>query len=272
MEIFLKKILIMNRFPVIFLIFVCFTLFVNESHSAGEAEKIKDVDFSFEGPFGTFDRNQLQRGLQVYTEVCAGCHGMKQVAFRTLGDPGGPELEPKQVKAYAAQYEIYDAELDDFRDGKPSDKFPVSGVENAPDLSLIAKARAGFHGPYGTGINQLIKGMGGPEYIVNLLAGFTGEEKEQAGVTLYENKYYPGKWIGMAQPLWGDDVEYIDGTEATIDQQAKDVAAFLMWAAEPKLNARKEFGFTAASYLIVLAILLYFTNKKIWANVKRKQV
>ena len=105
MEIFLKKKLIMNRFPVIFLIFVCFTLFVNESHSAGEAEKIKDVDFSFEGPFGTFDRNQLQRGLQVYTEVCAGCHGMKQVAFRTLGDPGGPELEPKQVKAYAAQYE-----------------------------------------------------------------------------------------------------------------------------------------------------------------------
>ena len=172
----------MNRFSVIFLIFVCFTLFVKESHSAGEAEKIKDVDFSFEGPFGTFDRNQLQRGLQVYTEVCAGCHGMKQVAFRTLGDPGGPELEPKQVKAYAAQYEIYDAELDDFRDGKPSDKFPVSGVENAPDLSLIAKARAGFHGPYGTGINQLIKGMGGPEYIVNLLAGFTGEERNKLGL------------------------------------------------------------------------------------------
>ena len=77
---------------------MCFTLFVNESHSAGEAEKIKDVDFSFEGPFGTFDRNQLQRGLQVYTEVCAGCHGMKQVAFRTLGDPGGPELEPNKLK------------------------------------------------------------------------------------------------------------------------------------------------------------------------------
>ncbi len=94
------------------------------------------------------------------------------------------------------------------------------------------------------------------------------------GKDRFKKSYHvsPGKWIGMAQPLWGDDVEYIDGTEATIDQQAKDVAAFLMWAAEPKLNARKEFGFTAASYLIVLAILLYFTNKKIWANVKRKQV
>jgi len=240
--------------------------------SAEKAQEIEDIDFSFEGPLGTYDRNQLQRGLQVYTEVCSGCHGLRQVAFRTLGDPGGPELEPKQVKAYAAQYEIFDPELDDYREGKSSDKFPTSGVENAPDLSLIAKARAGFHGPYGTGINQLLKGMGGPEYIVNLLQGYTEEEKEQAGSTLYENKYYPGNWIAMAQPLWGDDVEYIDGTEASIEQEAKDVAAFLMWAAEPKLNARKEFGFTAALCLAALAALLYFSNKKLWANVKRKQV
>ena len=239
--------------------------------SAEKSQEIEDVDFSFEGPLGTYERNQLQRGLQVYTEVCSGCHGLRQVAFRTLGDPGGPELAPKQVKAYASQYEIYDPALDDYREGKPSDKFPNSGVENAPDLSLIAKARAGFHGPYGTGINQLLKGMGGPEYIVNLLKGFTEEEKEQAGTTLYENKYFPGNWISMSQPLWGDDVEYIDGTEASIEQEAKDVAAFLMWAAEPKLNARKEFGFTAALYLTALAILLYFTNKKLWANVKKKQ-
>ena len=142
---FLEKKNIMGKFISTFLICCYFFLFVNPSFSAGEAEKIKDFEFSFEGPFGTFDRNQLQRGLQVYTEVCAGCHGMKQVAFRTLGDPGGPELEPKQVKAYAAQYEIYDSETDDYRDGKPSDKFPVSGVENAPDLSLIAKALSLIH-------------------------------------------------------------------------------------------------------------------------------
>ena len=182
-------------------------IFINQANSAGPVGKIDDVDFSFEGVFGTYDKKQLQRGLQVFTEVCAGCHGLKHVAYRNLGDKGGPELPPEQVKAYAAQYEIYDSELDDYREGKPSDKFPVSGVENAPDLSLMAKARAGFHGPYGTGINQLLKGMGGPEYITNLLLGFTEEEKEQAGITLYENKYYPGNWIGMAQPLWGDDVE-----------------------------------------------------------------
>ncbi len=251
---------------------VVFSFFqVMPVHSAGKAQKIEDIDFSFEGPLGTYDRNQLQRGLQVYTEVCSGCHGLRQVAFRTLGDPGGPEMDPRQVKAYAAQYEIFDPDLDDYREGKPSDKFPISGVENAPDLSLIAKARAGFHGPYGSGLNQLLKGMGGPEYIVNLLLGFTGEEKEQAGITLYENKYFPGNWIAMGQPLWGDDVEYIDGTETSIEQEAKDVAAFLMWAAEPKLNARKEFGFTAALSLAVLALLLYFTNKKLWANVKRKE-
>ena len=126
---------------------------------------IKDIDFHFEGVFGTYDRNQLQRGLQVFTEVCASCHGMQQVAFRSLGDPGGPELEPKQLKAYAQLYEIFDAELDDYREAKPADYFPMSGVANAPDLSLIAKARAGFHGPYGLGINQLIKGIGGPEYL-----------------------------------------------------------------------------------------------------------
>ena len=260
----------MNKYLTSFFYVSLSLIMAGPAISAGKSEAIEDIDFSFEGPLGTYDRNQLQRGLQVYTEVCAGCHGLKQVAFRTLGDPGGPELEPKQVKAYAAQYEIYDSELDDYREGKPSDKFPVSGVENAPDLSLMAKARAGFHGPYGTGINQLLKGMGGPEYIANLLLGFTEEEKEQAGVTLYENKYYPGKWIGMAQPLWGDDVEYIDGTEASVEQEAKDVAAFLMWAAEPKLNARKEFVFTAALYLLGLAILLYFSNKKLWANIKKK--
>ena len=231
---------------------------------------IEDIDFQFEGIFGTYDKNQLQRGLQVYTEVCSSCHGLQQVAFRSLGDPGGPELEPKQLKAYAQLYEIFDAEIDDYREAKPADYFPMSGVENAPDLSLIAKARAGFHGPYGLGINQLLKGIGGPEYIVNLLLGFNGEEKEQAGSVLYGNDIYSGGWIAMGQPLWGDDVEYMDGTEASIEQESKDVTAFLMWAAEPKLNARKEFGFTAILFLSLLFVLLYLTNKRLWAPHKGK--
>ena len=232
--------------------------------------KIEDIDFNFEGIFGIYDKNQLQRGLQVFTEVCSSCHGLQQVAFRSLGDPGGPELESKQVKAYAQLYEVFDSELDDYREAKPADYFPMSAVENAPDLSLMAKARAGFHGPYGLGLNQLIKGIGGPEYIVNLLIGFNGEEKEQAGTVLYGNDIYPGGWIAMGQPLWGDDIEYMDGTEATIEQEAEDVTAFLMWAAEPKLNARKEFGFTAILFLSVLFVLLYLTNKKLWAPHKRK--
>ena len=253
------------------LVFTCFFILSNALSAAEKsAKKIEDIDFHFEGIFGTYDKNQLQRGLQVYTEVCAGCHGLNQVAFRSLGDSGGPELEPKQVKAYAELYEIFDPELEDYRSAIPSDKFPTSGVENAPDLSLIAKARAGFHGPYGTGINQLLKGMGGPEYIVNLLLGFNEEEKEQAGSILYGNDIYSGGWIAMSQPLWGDDVEYIDGTEATLEQEAEDVAAFLMWAAEPKLNARKEFGFTAILCLTLLAFLLYLTNKKLWAPYKGK--
>ena len=113
--------------------------------------------------------------------------------------------------------------------------------------------------------------MGGPEYIVNLLLKYNEEEKEQAGSILYGNDIYPGGWIAMGQPLWGEDVEYEDGTEATIEQEAKDVAAFLMWAAEPKLNNRKEAGFMALSMMIVLAGLLFLTNRRLWAPIKGKQ-
>ena len=254
----------------IFLYCITFLVFKPLYGAENSGGQIEDIDFSFEGVFGTYDKNQLQRGLQVFTEVCASCHGLQQVAFRSLGDVGGPELEQKQVKAYAQLYEIFDPELDDYREAKPADYFPMSAIENAPDLSLMAKARAGFHGPYGLGINQLMKGIGGPEYMVNLLLGFNGEEKEQAGSVLYGNDIYPGGWIAMGQPLWVDDVEYMDGTEATIEQEAEDVTAFLMWASEPKLNARKEFGFTAILFLSILFVLLYLTNKKLWAPHKGK--
>jgi ubiquinol-cytochrome c reductase cytochrome c1 subunit len=246
------------------------TLAAGSAFAAGEGGHVTDYSFSFEGPFGTFDTHQLQRGLQVYTEVCAACHGMKQVPLRTLGDEGGPNLPEDQVRAYAAQFEIFDPELDDYRPRIPTDHFPESSMAAAPDLSLMAKARAGFHGPYGLGINQFFQGIGGPEYIVSLLNGYTGEDTTEAGATLYENEAFPTRYLAMPQPLYGDDVVYADGTEATIEQQAQDVAAFLMWAAEPKMMARKQAGFTGVFFLIVLSVLLYLTNKRIWAPIKGK--
>lgn len=253
---------------------VAFGLGSTGALASGGESHIEDFAFSFEGPFGKFDPMQLQRGLQVYTEVCSACHGLRQVAFRTLGDPGGPQMEAEQVKAFAKMFEVADdgddAEPGDTREAKPSDKFPANIDAGAPDLSLMAKARAGFHGPMGTGLNQLFRGMGGSEYIASILSGYTGEEKEEAGVTLYENTAFPGGWISMAPPLEDDAVEYRDGHSADVHHMSMDVAAFLMWTAEPKLMARKKTGFLAVSFLILLTSLLYLTNKKLWAGPKRK--
>ncbi|MGI3170149.1 cytochrome c1 [Pseudooceanicola sp. C21-150M6] len=240
--------------------------------AGGEEAHIHDVDFSFEGPFGAFDQMQLQRGLQIYTEVCSACHGLRYVPIRTLADHGGPQLPEDQVRAYASQnFTVYDEELEDDRSAIPSDHFPQSSLPNAPDLSLMAKARAGFHGPYGTGINQFFKGIGGPEYIVNLLTGYTGETKEEAGTTYYENKAFPGGWIAMAPPLAGEDVEFADGHSNELHHEAEDIAAFLMWTAEPKMMARKHAGFVAVTFLILLSVLLYLTNKRLWAPYKGKK-
>ena len=242
------------------------------AYAAGGGEQhIEDFQFSFEGPFGKYDQNQLQRGLQVYTEVCAGCHGLQYVPIRTLADKDGVGLPEDQVRAYAEQnFEVFDAELDDFRPAKPVDHFPANTSAGAPDLSMMAKARAGFHGPYGTGINQLFRGMGGPEYIASLLIGYTGKEKEEAGTTLYENTAFPGGWISMAPPLYGDDVEVADGHSTDLHHISEDVSAFLMWTAEPKMMARKQAGFTGVLFLTILSVLLYLTNKRIWAPIKRK--
>ncbi|MGR3400622.1 MAG: cytochrome c1 [Paracoccus sp. (in: a-proteobacteria)] len=240
-------------------------------HGAGH---IEDIDFSFEGPFGSFDQFQLQRGLQVYTEVCGACHGMKFVPIRTLADEGGPALPEDQVRAYATNLlPIFDDSIDEERARVLTDNFPeISGAGMGPDLSLMAKARAGFHGPYGTGISQLVNGMGGPEYIHAILTSYTGEEMEQAGTLLYGNSAFPGGWISMPPPLTEDRVTYEDGTPATVDQMATDIAAFLMWTAEPKLMDRKSVGLVSVLFLLALAVLLYLTNKRLWARhkVKRK--
>ena len=242
------------------------------AHAAGEQGHIEDFAFSFEGPFGSYDQNQLQRGLKVYTEVCAACHGLKQVYFRNLSDPGGPGFTEEQVKAYAAgNFEVFDPELDDFRPAIPSDRFPANDSAGAPDLSLMAKARAGFHGPYGTGLSQLFNGIGGPEYIASLLVSYTGEEKEVAGSFLYGNEAFPGGYLSMAAPLEDGLVDYDDGHANDLHHLAEDVAAFLMWAAEPKMMARKQTGFVAVLLLTVLAVMLYFTNKALWAPVKHRR-
>jgi ubiquinol-cytochrome c reductase cytochrome c1 subunit len=259
---------------------------------------IEDVAFAQEGLFGSYDQMQLQRGLQVYTEVCSACHGLKFVPIRTIGDEGGPGLPEDQVRAYAAAFpindedsnrQLYDVDKGEFRVLAPTDNFPAHKLAAAPDLSLMAKGRAAFHGPYGTGVNQLFKGIGGPEYIHAILTGYEDnpacapEDTEGYYNTAFPNggvpdackdehghATIPGSWIAMPPPLSDDQVTYADGTPTTVDQMSMDAAAFLMWTAEPKLNARKEAGFTAVLILLVLAGLLYFTNKRIWANVKGK--
>ncbi|RED14112.1 Cytochrome c1 [Pontivivens insulae] len=248
------------------------TLTFGSAHAAGGDGKTVDYDFSFEGPFGTYDTMQLQRGLAIYHNICSSCHGLELVYFRNLTEQTGPDMPEDMITELASNYFIPDDGLEaqpgDERPAGLSDQFPGSALSNAPDMSLLAKARAGFHGPYGTGMSQLFRGMGGAEYIASVLTGYTGEEKEEGGTIFYENTAFPGGWIAMAPPLWGEDIEHADGAPNDLESEAQDVAAFLMWAAEPKLNQRKAFGLTAVILLSIMAGLLYFTNKKLWYDVK----
>jgi len=223
--------------------------------AAGGDVYTADVDFAFQGPFGAYDRGALQRGLQVYQGICAGCHGMKFVAFRTLMSDTGPGMTEAQVNAFIAEagYEIED-ENGEFAPAKTYDYFPAVENAGAPDMSLLAKARPGS-----------------AAHIYSILTGYTGEEKEVAGTILYGNKAYPGGWINMAPPLYGDDVEYMDGTEPTLERHSKDVAEFLMWAAEPTMVERKQAGVRNMAFLILFAVLLYFSNKKLWKRVKHPE-
>jgi ubiquinol-cytochrome c reductase cytochrome c1 subunit len=163
--------------------------------AAGGEGHVEDYSFSFEGPFGRFDQNQLQRGLQVYTEVCSACHGLRYVPLRTLSDEGGPGLTEEEVRAYIEMnfIEVYDESIQDWRSATPNDHFPTSSLENAPDLSLMTKARAGFHGPYGLGLNQLFRGIGGPEYVASILTHYTGSEREEFGADPLRERDLPGR-------------------------------------------------------------------------------
>jgi ubiquinol-cytochrome c reductase cytochrome c1 subunit len=261
--------------------------------AAGAEPDVTDYSFSFEGPFGAFDQNQLQRGLQVYTEACAACHGLRYVPIRSLSDDGGPGLPADQVRAYIDQnfIEVYDNDLQDWRAATPNDNFPMSQLEIAPDLSLMTKARAGFFGPYGLAINPLIRGIGGPEYVASLLAGYEDppacapDDFDGYYNAVFENGGYPescydesgyrtvqGSWIAMSPPLWpeGGQMIYQDGAPDDVESVAVDVAAFLTWTAEPKMMARKQMGVTAIIMLSILAVLLYLANKRLWMSVKTR--
>ena len=238
------------------------------SHSLA-AEKVDylKTDWSFKGLFGKFDRASLQRGYQVYTEVCAACHSMKYLSYRNLAEDGGPEFSVEQAKAIAASFEVVDGPNADgemfTRPAKLSDKF-VMPYENEK------AAQAANGGAYPPDMSVLVKARGGGvDYIYSLLQGY---EEAPIGVTLDEgvhyNKFMYGNKIKMAAPLSDGIVEYGDGTVASVEQMSKDVTSFLMWAAEPHLEARHQMGFKAIIYLIILTTLVYFSMKKIWSGIK----
>jgi ubiquinol-cytochrome c reductase cytochrome c1 subunit len=251
--------------------------------SAAEAQRpAKDISYSFEGPFGTFSRGQLQRGYKVYKEVCASCHSMRLLTFRNLADPGGPEFTEDQVKALAATFQVQDGPDESGemfnRPALPSDRFPspfaneqaaraANGGALPPDLSLMTKAREGWTGTF----RQLANGIGGPEYVYSVLTGYEPEPPELAAEKppgKYYNPYFAnGHWISMPPPLSDGQVTFDDGASNTVENMARDVSAFLAWTAEPKLEQRKALGFQVMIFLVVFSALVYLAKQKIWSGI-----
>ncbi len=234
----------------------------------------KNIDFintnwSFEGIFGTFDRASLQRGYQVYTEVCAGCHSMQHLSYRNLSEKGGPEFSVEEAKAIALQFEVMDGPNSDgemfSRPGRLSDKFvnPYPNIEAStaanggaypPDMSVLAKARTG-----------------GADYIYSLLLGYEeAPEGFEMDDGVYYNKYMPGNKIKMSEPILDGIVEYADGTDPSKEQIAKDITNFLVWASEPHLESQHRMGFKTIIYLIILITLVYMSKQKVWSRFSSK--
>ena len=257
---------LLNRFFIVILIFlVPFSVFSEE-----KKVDLLETNWSFNGLFGTFDRASLQRGYQVYQEVCSGCHSVQHLSYRNLSEKGGPEFSIEEAKAFASQFEIEDGPNSEgemfLRNAKLSDKFvkPYPNIEAStaanggaypPDMSVLAKARAG-------GVN----------YIYSLLLGYEEppiDYKLDDGV--YYNKYMPGNKIKMSEPISDGIVEYLDGTETTKEQIAKDVSTFLVWASEPHLESQHRMGFKVIIYLIILITLVYMSKQKVWSQFVTKK-
>jgi ubiquinol-cytochrome c reductase cytochrome c1 subunit len=256
--------MIKNNFIKLLTTILIVTFFCSKAYSS--SKELLKVDWSFAGITGKFERDSLQRGYQVYKEVCSSCHSMKYLSYRNLGQKGGPEFTLEEVKAIAASYDVEDGPNSEGemyeRSGRPSDHFvnpypndkaaiAANGGAYPPDMSVLVKARPG-----------------GANYIYSILMGY---EEKPAGFVLeegvYYNKYMDGNKIKMISPLSDDLIEYTDGTNATQTQMAKDVTTFLTWAAEPHLEARLRTGTKVIIYLIILSTLVYFSMRKIWSRV-----
>lgn len=250
-----------NAIQIFITIFFLFSAFKINSAEKGDLVKQK---WPFEGFFGRFDQSSLQRGFQVYREVCAGCHGIRLISYRDLAALG---YSNDDIKSIASEYEVVDGPNDEgemfTRFAKPSDKFigPYLNKNEArvanngsypPDLSLIVKARAG-----------------GADYLYNLLNGY--KEVPQSfplNDGMYYNTIYPGKQIAMPQPIYDDMVEYDDNTPTTQDQIIRDVTSFLAWTAEPELDERKSIGIKVLLFLFLLTLMLYAVKRKIWKDIE----
>ncbi len=259
----------MEKFKLAKILIVILIFLIPKSLNCAEQNDPIKINWSFKGLTGKFDRASLQRGFQVYKEVCSSCHSMQYLSYRNLGEPGGPEFSEAEVKAIAASIEIEDGpdSLGEMftRPGRPSDKFKspypninasisANGGAYPPDMSVLVKARPG-----------------GSDYIYSVLVGY---EDPPAGMILddgvYYNKYMIGNKIKMSSPLSEGIVEYTDGTASSVDQMAKDVTTFLSWAAEPELEERHRTGVKVIIYLILLTILVYLSMKKIWSRIDPK--
>jgi cytochrome c1 len=234
------------------------------------APKIAAQEWSFAPPFGNYDNAQLQRGFKVYQTVCANCHSMRLMSYRNLGEPGGPQFSPKAVEILASQVQVTDGPNEKGvmfqRPGRPSDRFrsPFANEQAAragnggalpPDLSVIAKARPG-----------------GPDYIYALLTGYVPPPQDfKVAQGMHYNAAFPGHQIAMPPPLSDGLVPYTDGTKADVDHYARDVAAFLMWAAEPKLEERHSVGARIMFFLIVFLVVMYLAKRVVWAGVHRDE-
>ena len=251
------------RFLILFLIFFSITF---NSVRSEEKVKLLKIDWSFKGVTGKFDRASLQRGYQVYTEVCASCHSMNLVSYRNLGEPGGPEFSVEQVKAIAANFEVEDGPNSDgemfTRPGRPSDKF----VSPYPNVQAATAANGGAYPP---DMSVLVKARkGGSDYIYSVLMGYEdppdGFELEDG---VYYNKYMDGQKIKMSNPLSEGIVTYADGTQTSQAQMAKDVTTFLTWTAEPHLETRHKMGVKVIIFLTIFTLLVYLSMRRIWSRI-----
>ena len=227
--------------------------------------EIEAQSWTFSAPFGTYDNAQLQRGFQVYKDVCSNCHSMRLLSYRNLGEPGGPEFSPKAVATLAGQVQVTDGPNEKGemfqRPARPVDHFrsPFANEQLArnanggalpPDLSVVAKAREG-----------------GPDYIYALLTGYTDKPAGfDVAQGLHYNKAFPGHQIAMPQPLSDGVISYTDGTPKTLDNYARDVSAYLMWAAEPKLEERHKTGARVLLFLVVFVAIMYLAKRTVWAK------